>query len=99
MRVRKCFNAYELGLQETVTDFFQEQNEAMKNQLDKLVIGKIRLPDPYSLVDGWCNVLSHLPNTLGVMHLVRTCIYLCTCAFQEVRNVSFSENFVNLLNK
>ena len=64
MLVRNCFSAYELGLQETVTDFLQEQNEVMKNHLDKLVIGKISLLDPYSLVDGWCNAPSHLPDTL-----------------------------------
>ena len=64
MLVRNSFSAYELGLQETVIDFLQEQNEVMKNHLDKLVIGKIGTPDPYSLVDGWCNALSHLPDTL-----------------------------------
>ena len=61
MLVRNCFSAYELGLQETVTDFLREQNEVMKNHLDKLVIGKISLPDRYSLVDGWCNAPCDLP--------------------------------------
>ena len=64
MLVRNCFSAYELELQETITDLLQEQNEVMKNHLDKLVIGKISLPDPYSLVDEWCNAPSHLPDTL-----------------------------------
>ena len=64
MLVRNCFSAYELGLEKTVADFFQEQNEVMKNHLDKLVIGKISLPDPYCLVDGWCNAPSHLPASL-----------------------------------
>ena len=64
MLVRNSFSAYELGLQETVIDFLQEQNEVMKNHLDKLVIGKIGTPDPYSLVDGWFNALCHLPDTL-----------------------------------
>ena len=64
MRVRNCFSAYELWLHETVTDFLQEQNEVTKNHLDKLVIGKINLPDPYSSVDGWCNAPSHLLDTL-----------------------------------
>ena len=64
MLVRNSFSAYELGLQETVIDFLQEQNEVMKNHLDKLVIGKIGTPDPYSLVDGLCNALFHLPDTL-----------------------------------
>ena len=36
----------------------------MRNHLDKLVIGKISLPDPYCLVEGWCNSPSHLPDTL-----------------------------------
>ena len=63
MLVRNCFNAYELRLQEAVTDFLQEPNEVMKNHLDNLVIGKISLPDPYSLLDGWCNTLSHLADT------------------------------------
>ena len=64
MLVRNCFSAYELELEETITDLLQEQNEVMKNHLDKLVIGKISLPDPYSLVDEWCNAPSHLPDTL-----------------------------------
>ena len=64
MLVRNCFSAYELELQETITDLLQEQNEVMKNHLDKLVIGKISLPDPYSLADEWCNAPSHLPDTL-----------------------------------
>ena len=64
MLVRNCFSAYELGLQETVIDFLQEQNEVMKNHVDKLVTGKISLPDPYSLVDEWCNAPSHLAGTL-----------------------------------
>ena len=64
MLVRNCFSAYELELQEAITDLLQEQNEVMKNHLDKLVIGKISLPDPYSLVDEWCNAPSHLPDTL-----------------------------------
>ena len=64
MLVRNCFSAYELELEETITDLLQEQNEVMKNHLDKLVIGKISLPDPYSLADEWCNAPSHLPDTL-----------------------------------
>ena len=72
MLFMNCFNVYELGLQETITDFLPEQNEDMKNQLDKLVARKISLPDPYSLVDGSCDSPSHLPNAFGIIHLVRT---------------------------
>ena len=42
----------DLGLQETETNFLQEQNKVMKNQLDKLVIGRVNLLDLYSLVNG-----------------------------------------------
>ena len=66
MLVRNCFSAYELELQETVTDFLQEQNEVMKNHLYKLVFRKISLPDPYSLVDG------------GVMHPLTYLIHYTT---------------------
>ena len=62
--LRNYFSVYDLGLQETVTDFLQEQNKVMKNHLDNLVTKKVNLPDLYSLVDGWCNVPSHLPITL-----------------------------------
>ena len=42
----------------------QEENEVMKNHWYKLVVEKISLPDPCSLVNGWCVAPSHLPNTL-----------------------------------
>ena len=52
MLFRNYFSAYDLGLQETETNFLQEQNKVMKNHLDKLVIGRVNLLDLYSLVNG-----------------------------------------------
>ena len=97
MLVRNCFSAYELELQETITDLLQEQNEVMKNHLDKLVIGKISLPDPYSLADEWCNAPSHLPDTLynddvnDIDINVRYCFVRGNCCpEQRISNASYN---------
>ena len=100
MLVRNCFSAYELELQETITDLLQEQNEVMKNHLDKLVIGKISLPDPYSLVDEWCNAPSHLPDTLynddvnDIDINVRYCFVRGNCCpEQRISNANYDVGF------
>ena len=100
MLVRNCFSAYELELQETITDLLQEQNEVMKNHLDKLVIGKISLPDPYSLVDEWCNAASHLPDTLynddvnDIDINVRYCFVRGNCCpEQRISNANYDVGF------
>ena len=100
MLVRNCFSAYELELQETITDLLQEQNEVIKNHLDKLVIGKISLPDPYSLVDEWCNAPSHLPDTLynddvnDIDINVRYCFVRGNCCpEQRISNANYDVGF------
>ena len=100
MLVRNCFSAYELELQETITDLLQEQNEVMKNHLDKLVIGKISLPDPYSVVDEWCNAPSHLPDTLynddvnDIDINVRYCFVRGNCCpEQRISNANYDVGF------
>ena len=100
MLVRNCFSAYELELQETITDLLQEQNEVMKNHLDKLVIGKISLPDPYSLVNEWCNAPSHLPDTLynddvnDIDINVRYCFVRGNCCpEQRISNANYDVGF------
>ena len=100
MLVRNCFSAYELELEETITDLLQEQNEVMKNHLDKLVIGKISLPDPYSLADEWCNAPSHLPDTLynddvnDIDINVRYCFVRGNCCpEQRISNANYDVGF------
>ena len=54
-----------------------------------------------------CIVPMQLKLRLEIIHLVRlqnfpknyTLIRIRTCAYQGVRNISFSENFANVLNE
>ena len=62
--INNAYNAYKLGLEETVTDFVEEQNDVKRNHLEKLIIGNVTLPDPFKLVDGWFDSPLNLPNTL-----------------------------------
>ena len=64
--INNAYNTYKLGLEETVTDFVEEQNDVKRNHLEKLIIGNVTLPDPYKLVDGWFDSPFNLPNTMKI---------------------------------
>ena len=62
--INNAYNTYKLGLEETVTDFVEEQNDVKRNHLKELIIGNVTLPDPYKLVDGWFDSPFNLLNTV-----------------------------------
>ena len=62
--INNAYNTYKLGLEDTVTDFFEEQNHVKRKHLEKLIIDNVTLPDPYKIVDGWFDSPFNLPNSL-----------------------------------